>query len=314
MQSIDQNSTLALPGIDLSHVRPPISRLMQTAFNRMAIVLQDKYGDLSAGGWAPRQRLGFGYVTPADWYEALLDTIVTPDTVWLDVGCGRNLAPGNSATARLLADRSRKLVGIDPSDNIDDNPFVHERMKLSIEQHPPGRAYNLITLRMVAEHVEAPEQVAKQLANLLLPGGRIVIYTVALYSPSVFVAASTPLWVHHRLKRLLWRTEERDTFPTVYRMNTRRALGGLFRTQGLAEELFEYLADCRATGRFRVLQFLELTVWKIFSLLGLGYPESCILAIYRLPTGMASGSAPKPAVGSSSFPTPEGGQYDWAEI
>lgn len=268
-------------GIPLSNVVPPAPALMASAFRCSPAVLRDKYGDLSTGGWAPRQRIGFGHLTPADWYEALLDALVTPQTIWLDVGCGRDLSPGNEATARRLADRCCKLVGIDPSDNVDDNTFVHERLKMPIEKHPPGRAYNLITLRMVAEHVEAPEDVVRQLASLLLPGGRIVIYTVAGFSPSVIVAASTPLWVHHAVKRLLWRTEERDTFPTVYRMNTRSTLKRLFCAEGLSEEMFAYLGDCRATARFRLLQYVELSLWKMLSLIGLRYPESCILAVYR---------------------------------
>jgi SAM-dependent methyltransferase len=281
MQASDHGPIQPPGGITLSNVTPPDSKLMADAFRCCPAVLHDKIGDLSKGGWGPKQRLGFGHLTPADWYESLLDAIVTPETVWLDVGCGRHLSPGNPATARRLADRCRKLVGIDPSDNIDDNPFVDERLKMPIEDHPPGPAYDLITLRMVAEHVEAPEKVAKQLASLLLPGGRIVIYTVGRYAPSVIVAASTPLWVHHAVKRVLWKTEERDTFPTVYRMNTRPALKRLFCGEGLSEEMFEYLGDCRATGRFRLLQYFELSVWKILSLISLPYPEVCILAVYR---------------------------------
>jgi SAM-dependent methyltransferase len=248
-------------------------------------VLSDKYGEPSARGWGPRQRAWFGYLTPADQYEALLEALVTPETVWLDVGCGRDLLPGNAATARRLADRCRRLVGIDPSDNIADNSFVHERLRMPIEAHPPGQAYDLITLRMVAEHVSAPEDVAKRLAMLLRPGGRIVIHTVLRYTPSAILAAVTPLPVHHAVKRLLWQTEERDTFPTVYRMNTRATLAGLFGRAGLAEEMFEYLDDCRATARSRILQYVELAAWKTLSLAGIRYPEACILAIYRAAAG-----------------------------
>jgi SAM-dependent methyltransferase len=265
----------------LSNVIPPDPASMAGAFRCSPTVLREKYGDLSQAGWAPRQRLGFGHLTPADWYESLLDSLVTPQTVWLDVGCGRDLSPGNAPTAHRLSDRCRKLVGIDPSDNIDDNSFVHERLRMPIEDHPPGRAYNLITLRMVAEHIEAPQAVVKQLASLLLPGGQIVIYTVARYSPSVVVAANTPLSVHHAVKRLLWRTEERDTFPTVYRMNTRSKLKRLFSGEGLSEEMFAYLGDCRSTARFKLLQYVELSIWKALSVIGLQYPEACILAVYR---------------------------------
>lgn len=265
---------------DLTEALLPDS-LVACARACMPSVLSDKYGDLLAGGWGPRQRAWFGHVTPADWYEALLDAVITPHTVWLDVGCGRDVSPGNAATARRLADRCRRLVGIDPSDNIDDNSFVHERLKMPVEAHPAGQAYDLITMRMVAEHVEAPEEVVKRLAALLRPGGRIIVYTVFRYSPSVIVAAATPLWVHHIVKRLLWRTEERDTFPTVYRMNTRETLARLFSREGLSEEVFEYLADCRSTARFRILQYVELSAWKALSLIGIRYPEACILAVYR---------------------------------
>jgi hypothetical protein len=80
------------------------------------------------------------------------------------VGCGRDLSAGNDVTCRCLTDRCRKLVGVNPSDNTDDNSFVPERFKMPIKEHSPGRASNfitlrmvLITLRMVAEYVAAPE-------------------------------------------------------------------------------------------------------------------------------------------------------------
>ena len=257
------------------------SELWQRVVATIPRVLQEKHGDLATAGWGPRQRDRFGHRTPADWYEALLDVLVTPATIWLDVGCGRDISPGNEATARRLADRCRKLVGIDPSDNIDDNQTVHERLKMPIEDHPPGAAYDLITMRMVAEHIESPRDVVGRLAALLAPGGRIVIYTVSKYSPSVLIASATPMSVHHAAKHVLWRTEERDTFPTTYRMNTRGTLAQLFAEQDMTEEMFELLPDCRTTSRFERLQFVELSLWKLLSSLGIPYPETCILAVYR---------------------------------
>ena len=112
----------------------------------------------------------------------------------------------------------------------------------------------------------------------------MVIYTVARWSPSAVAAALTPLGFHHRVKRLLWRVEERDTFPTVYAMNTRRVLQRQFAAAGLREELFQRQADCRTTGRFRWLQAAELGLWKALQTIGLGYPETCILTVYRVPS------------------------------
>jgi 2-polyprenyl-3-methyl-5-hydroxy-6-metoxy-1,4-benzoquinol methylase len=246
-------------------------------------VLREKYGDLARGGWAPRLRARFGHVTSDDWYEACVAALVTPATQWLDAGCGRDVFPSNAATAVRLAARCRLLVGVDPSDNIDDNVFVHERVKLPIEQYRTDRRYDLITLRMVVEHIVDPAVTAARLAALLAPGGRVIVYTVSRWSPSAVVASLTPLGLHHALKRMLWQADERDTFPTVYAMNSRPALRRTFAAAGLREEAFGLLADCRTTGRFRWLQMAELCLWKGLRTIGLGYPENCILAVYRAP-------------------------------
>jgi len=244
-----------------------------------------KHGNTSTWGWGPRLRARFGYRTPDDWYEALLFETVQPDTAWLDVGCGRFLLPSNRPLANLLASRCRLLVGLDPDDNIDDNPYVHRRAKCHIEDFTSDVQFDLITLRMVAEHIQNPEKLVAQLFRLAKPGGRIVIYTVNKWSPVSLAAAATPMSVHHAVKRLLWRTSERDTFPIMYKMNTRRALHRLFAGEGLNEESFRYLDDCRSLQRWKTLNVIELSLWKLLHAFGLRYPELCILATYRrMPT------------------------------
>jgi 2-polyprenyl-3-methyl-5-hydroxy-6-metoxy-1,4-benzoquinol methylase len=268
---------------ELIQLHFPASPLLAQARESLPEVLGEKYGDLAHGGWAPRLRARFGHATPDDWYEACVATLVMPTTCWLDVGCGHDIFPSNAVTATRLAARCRLLVGVDPSDNIDDNSFVHERVKLPIEQYRPDRRYDLITLRMVAEHIADPPTTVARLAALLAPGGRVVVYTVSRWSPSALVAACSPLSFHHAVKRVLWRVEAHDTFPTVYVMNTHAALRRLFTAAGLQEEAFERLADCRTTARFRWPQAAELGLWRALQKFGLNYPENCILAVYRAP-------------------------------
>ena len=74
----------------------------------------------------------FAYFTPDDLYEAMVEKHVTPDTHWLDVGCGRFVFPGNPALAGTLSKRCSRLVGVDPDDTLDENRYVHERVKYSI--------------------------------------------------------------------------------------------------------------------------------------------------------------------------------------
>lgn len=258
-----------------------IGNAMCISDSKWTELLTLKHGNTSKWGWGPRLRSRFGYRTPDDWYEAFLFEAVQADTAWLDVGCGRFLFQSNHPLASLLAKRCRLLVGLDPDKNIDDNPYLHQRAKCHIEDFITDAQFDLITLRMVAEHIREPEKVVQQLARLVKPGGRIVIYTVSKWSPVSLVAAATPISVHHAVKRLFWKTSERDTFPTVYKMNTRRALHRLFAGAGLVEESFRYLDDCRSLQRWKMLNVLELSLWKLLRSFGLHYPELCILATYR---------------------------------
>jgi len=243
-------------------------------------LFQRKY-EATDGGWGPRQRLKFGYFNPDDVYEATVDSLVTPDTTWLDVGCGRDIFPSNFRLAKTLAERCRILVGLDPSDNIEENQLIHERFKGFLEDFPAGRQFDLVTLRMVAEHIANPSGAAAALARLVKPGGRVVVYTVFKWSPVTLVSAAAPLWVHHVVKKFIWAADEKDTFPTEYRMNTRRELSRMMASAGFAEEQFSYLDDCRSLARWKMTNFLELSLWKALHALGAHYPEVCLLGIYR---------------------------------
>lgn len=260
----------------------PVPTCIEGAVAALPCVLAEKYGDLAAGGPSPRLRSRFGHATPDDWYEAVVDTLVDAETTWLDVGCGRDLFPSNQPTAHRLTDLCRRIVGIDPDPNIADNSFIDEGVQTTLEGFDTDERFDLITMRMVAEHVTDPAGVVAKLRSLLVPGGRVVIYTVNRRSPSSMVAAVTPMRFHHLVKRILWATEERDTFPTVYRMNSRAELRAQFASVGMREEAFARLDDCRSTTAFLALNTIELTIAALCRWVGVPYPEHCLLGVYTL--------------------------------
>ncbi len=239
-----------------------------------------KYGDLAKCGWSPRQRERFGYLTPDDRYELAVCKHVVPGIDWLDVGCGRFLFGSNKELAAVLATRCKSLTGIDPSPNIWDNELLQHREQCLIEDFKPDRQYDLVTLKMVVEHMTDPAGACAALARLVRPGGRAIIYTVNKWSPVTVLSAITPLAFHHVAKRILWGAEERDTFPTVYKMNTRSTLKALFGTAGFTEASFEYLSDTRTLAQFRATSWLELALWRGLRAVGAGYPENCLLGVY----------------------------------
>ncbi len=244
-------------------------------------VFRSKYGDPVRAGWSPRQNYRFGYFTPDDYYEALLDELVQPDTRWLDVGGGRSLLPSNPGLARVLAARCATLVGVDPSETLAENPYVHRQVRCGIEEYRTEEVFDLATLRMVAEHLREPQAMLAALARLLCRGGQVVVYTVHSWSPMALLARAVPFRLHHPLKRLFWGTEEKDTFPVVYRMNTRRQLRQLFEASGFVETSFAYLDDCRTFHRSRVLSLAELSLWRALRTVRLHYLDTCLLGVYE---------------------------------
>src|SRR5260370_7195512 len=162
-----------------------------------------KYGDVALTGWRIRLRRRFHYFTPGDFYEGAVEQGVHWSTRWLDVGCGRNLFPSNSSLSRALASRCRRLTGVDPDDTLDQNPFVAERIKGTVRDCPGNACYDLVTLRMVAEHVEEPRELIAELARLCKPGGIVIVYTVYKCALAGTLARSVLFHLHHPITSVL---------------------------------------------------------------------------------------------------------------
>ncbi len=240
-----------------------------------------KYGSPKTTGRGPRRRLGFGYYQPCDVYEAFIMKIVDETTVWVDIGGGRALFPYNEHLSETLAQRCQKLVAVDPSKNIHDNPYANEKHEILFEDFDTRDKFDLATFRMVAEHITNPTAVLDKLKSIIKPGGLVVIYTINRFSPIPIITRLTPFSLHYPIKKFFWGGEERDTFPVAYKMNTHSELRTLFSQNGFDEVYFEYLDDLSMLARFSIGNYIELLLWKFLRLLNVPYPENNILAIYK---------------------------------
>ena len=239
-----------------------------------------KYGRPEKG-WGPRLRRRWGYYPPDDVYEATVARAVTPGLSWLDVGCGRHIFPANPLLAAELAGRCSRLVGVDPDATILENQLLQHRVQSSLDDYVTDETFDLVTLRMVVEHVQQPQAFMASLARLVREKGLVVVYTVDRWSPTAMAAAVVPHSLHHPVKAKLWATEERDTFPVAYRMNDRRTLQRLFAGAGFDTVSFAYLPDCSVTSRYPRLHATELALWHTMKTMRLGYFERCLLGVYQ---------------------------------
>jgi 2-polyprenyl-3-methyl-5-hydroxy-6-metoxy-1,4-benzoquinol methylase len=242
-------------------------------------VVGQKYGEHPTAYIA--SRLQAGYFSPEDHYEALLQRLVRPDSVWLDVGCGHAPFPNNLALSRELADRCRMLVGIDPDENVHRNEFVHQRFQTTLEHYSAARTFDLVTARMVVEHVTNPRSFTAALSRTTHTGSVVVIFTVNWWSVTALAATCSPTAMHHWAKRLLWNSDRRDTFPTAYRLNRRRRISSMMAAAGFREGVFLTLPDASLFWRVPKLRTFELKWYSLLKRLRAPYIDSCILATYE---------------------------------
>ena len=258
---------------------PVLLRLPDDASLRQ--MFHQRYGPAGKLGWGPSLRLRHGYYTPDDWYEALVAGLVAPGVRWLDAGCGRELFPNNRGLAEVLSRRCARLVGVDPDPTLQENPWVHEKVALGFDQYDGEHGFDLVTLRMVAQHIADPIACVRAIDRALAPGGLAVVFTVCGLSPMPLLTRLAPMGLRHVVKSWLWGTQPKDTFPTCFKMNSRAALQRRFAEVSRREAAVVRLDDCRTFARFRTLHELELGLRSLCHRFGLPYPEHCLLGIYR---------------------------------
>ena len=250
-------------------------------YDDMLAFFKAKYYRFGEPGWGPKLRLRFKYFSPDDYYEALVERLVTAGCDWADIGCGRDVFPSYPELARRLAKRCGCLYGIDPDANIKENDCITDGFQGPIEDCQTDRRFDLVTLRMVAEHIADPDLAIAKIATLTKPKALVVVYTPNRWAPASLAAGALPFGLHQPIKRLLWGTEERDTFPTVYKLNTRKDLCSHFQRNGFNEVHFRYLDDCRVSLNYRWLNCLELIFYRALRSLNRPYFENCLLGIYQ---------------------------------
>lgn len=149
----------------------------------------------------------------------------------VDVGCGRGGAVATTDGSDPLDFRGpgRRVIGIDVDEVGVDNPVLDEFRPITGSRWPlEDGSVDLVVSDWTLEHVEDPESFVRELTRVLRPGGAFVARSVNRNSVTALGARMVPNRHHAKVvARMQPGREAQDVFPTVYRMNTRKALARL---------------------------------------------------------------------------------------
>lgn len=123
-----------------------------------------------------------------------------------------------------LKGRVKRLVGIDLDPRVTSNPLLDEGVIGDLCQLPfPDQSFDVAFAIYVLEHIAEPDRFIAEVSRVLKPGGTFLCLTPNRFHYVSLIASLTPHSFHEWINKRRGRDEE-DTFPTCYRLNTRRSL------------------------------------------------------------------------------------------
>ncbi|MGB2607330.1 MAG: class I SAM-dependent methyltransferase [Candidatus Sulfotelmatobacter sp.] len=180
---------------------------------------------------------GAQWAAKSEAYASLISAHLSADTVWLDAGCGcRLLESDMDPLEDWLAGHCRTIVGMDVS--VTSNRNIKLIVQGSLYELPfADNSLDLITCRMVVEHLAQPGAAFAESARCLRPGGALVVITPNLLNYAILgnaVAAKVlPEKLRLRIVHALDSRADEDIFPVRYRANTMPRLVRSLNVSGL---------------------------------------------------------------------------------
>jgi 2-polyprenyl-3-methyl-5-hydroxy-6-metoxy-1,4-benzoquinol methylase len=204
-------------------------------------------------------------------YGGVARRYVNQRTKWLDVGCGwRMLGEDLERMEDDLVTSAGTVVGCDLDfHSLSKHRNIRELVLCSAQALPfQEGSFDLVTCNMVAEHLSDPGQSFSQMAQMLSPGGRLILHTPNLLNYAVFmnhtIARLVPRRFLLRLIKLADNRDKGDVFVTFYRANTTRRLLEICGKLGFEEEFRRVLtAPQPFFNFFAPLAFIQILFMRL---------------------------------------------------
>jgi ubiquinone/menaquinone biosynthesis C-methylase UbiE len=194
-------------------------------------------------------------------YEEVMRGLVTPDTVWLDVGCGHRVLPEwRFHQERELVGLASYVAGIDADST---STTKHRSIKNiwfgDVHNLPfPDNSFTLITANMVVEHLVNPCRAFAEIHRVLAPGGLFLFHTPNVNGYVSAVNKHLPDGVKKLAAKVLEGRDSKDVYPTYYRCNAEGVISKMADANRLEVKGIKHIPTTAVFARIPPIAALEL--------------------------------------------------------
>src|SRR3989338_11055164 len=178
-----------------------------------------------------------------------VNSLISPTSVILDIGCGRGSCTEDSLLIRRnlrnLKGKCNKIIGIDVDKIGHNNPYLDEFRLIESNRWPiENESIDVCICDNVLEHIENPDLFFLELHRVVKQNGVVCIRTPNLLGYVGLIAKIIPNKYHEKILRKVQKGRpEEDVFPTYYQCNTKKKLAHMLRTYGFDSFVYGYESE-----------------------------------------------------------------------
>ena len=174
-------------------------------------------------------------------YDSILKRLTGPDAIWLDGGCGINIA--------IEEFPCKMNIGLDVYRHPQALHKAPNHLVLGNMESIPFKSetFTLITLNTVVEHFQKPHIILKEIHRILRPGGHLLIHTTNKNSPLIMMGNLLPENIRLKLLKKGFGASEPDVFKAYHKLNTIKALKNI---EGFILKEYYAIQDLNRTNRY----------------------------------------------------------------
>ena len=138
------------------------------------------------------------------------------DSICLDLAAGAGII-----SQMNFRGAARAVHGIDLDERVLENPYLDHATVGNCEKLPyNNETFDLVIADNLLEHLEKPDLVFREVSRVLKTGGKFLFKTPNKFHYMPLISSLTPHSFHKWYNNLRGRETE-DTFPTLYRANSK---------------------------------------------------------------------------------------------